>query len=154
MLPVRLTTWVEENSTVLTAAAALAGTLAGGACHLLDAPETGDLLWRVTLVASLIPLTWTVLRSLARGDLGVDVIALLAMAGALIGGELLAGSIVAVMLAGGNALEARADGRGLLFKIIILVIRVPADDAVLPTLVAFELGESRNGHTKADKKIE
>src|ERR687893_1907085 len=33
------------------------------------------------------------------------------MAGALVGGELLAGSVVAVMLTGGNALEEYAGGR-------------------------------------------
>ena len=89
----------------------LAGTLAGGACHLLGAPGAGDTLWTATLVLTLVPLTWSVVRALAHGDLGVDVIALLAMAGALVGGELLAGVVVAVMLTGGNALEAYADGR-------------------------------------------
>jgi len=102
---------IAPDRTLLGAAAALTGTLAGGACHLLDAPTAGDAVWTVTLVATIVPLAWTVLRALAHGDLGVDVIALLAMAGALAGGELLAGSVVAVMLTGGNALEAYADGR-------------------------------------------
>jgi heavy metal translocating P-type ATPase len=102
---------IAPDRTLLGAAAALTGTLAGGACHLLDAPDAGDAIWTVTLVATIVPLAWTVVRALAHGDLGVDVIALLAMAGALAGGELLAGSVVAVMLTGGNALEAYADGR-------------------------------------------
>ncbi len=102
---------IAQHTTELTAVAALAGTLAGGACHLAGAPAAGDWLWRVTLVATIVPLTWSVARALLRGDFGVDVIALLAMVGALVGGELLAGAIVAVMLAGGNALEAYADGR-------------------------------------------
>lgn len=93
------------------AALALAGTLAGGLCHLLDAPDAGNLVWRITLIATLIPLTISVIRDLAHGDAGVDVIALLAMGGALIGGELLAGVVVSVMLAGGNALEMVAAGR-------------------------------------------
>ncbi|HST38455.1 MAG TPA: HAD-IC family P-type ATPase, partial [Conexibacter sp.] len=103
--------WAQQHSRALIAAAALAGTLAGGVCHLMGAPDAGDWLWRATLVATLVPLTWSVGRALSHGDLGVDLIALLAMAGALVGGELLAGSVVAVMLAGGNALEAYADGR-------------------------------------------
>ena len=41
----------------------------------------------------------------------MDAIALLAMAGALAVGEYLAGAVIAVMLAGGNALEAYAQGR-------------------------------------------
>lgn len=102
---------IAPDRTLLGAIAVLLGTLAGGACHLLGAPGAGDVLWTVTLVATIAPLAWTVARALAHGDLGVDVIALLAMGGALAGGELLAGSVVAVMLTGGNALEAYADGR-------------------------------------------
>lgn len=101
----------DDRVTLAIAAAALVGTLAGGVCHLAGAPTAGDWLWRLTIVALLVPLTWEVGRALLHGDLGVDVIALLAMAGALIGGELLAGAVVGVMLAGGNALEARAAGR-------------------------------------------
>jgi heavy metal translocating P-type ATPase len=41
----------------------------------------------------------------------VDIIALLAMAGALVMGEFLAGAVIALMLAGGNALEEFASGR-------------------------------------------
>jgi heavy metal translocating P-type ATPase len=95
----------------LAAAAALLGTLAGGLCHLLGAPSAGDALWIATIAGTLVPVTWSVARTLAHGDVGVDVIALLAMAAALVGGELLAGSVVAVMLLGGNALEAFAAGR-------------------------------------------
>lgn len=102
---------IAADRTLQRAIAVLCGTLAGGACHLLDAPAAGDLLWTATLVATVVPLTWTVVRALAHGDLGVDVIALLAMAGALAGDELLAGAVVAVMLTGGNALEAYAGDR-------------------------------------------
>ncbi|MFL5818334.1 MAG: heavy metal translocating P-type ATPase [Conexibacter sp.] len=95
----------------LAAAAALLGTLAGGVCHLAGATAVGDALWIATIAGTLIPVSWSVARALVRGDVGVDVIALLAMAAALVGGELLAGSVVAVMLLGGNALEAYASGR-------------------------------------------
>ena len=46
---------------------------------------------------------------LLRRDVGVDAIALVSMAGALALGEYLAGAVVALMLAGGNALEERAN---------------------------------------------
>ena len=59
----------------------------------------------------LVPLTWSVARTLWRRDVGVDAIALVAMASALATGEYLAGAVVAVMLAGGNALEEYAAGR-------------------------------------------
>jgi cation transport ATPase len=59
----------------------------------------------------LVPLTWSVLRSLSRGDVGVDAFALVSMAGALALREYLAGAVVALMLAGGNALEEAANRR-------------------------------------------
>lgn len=100
-----------EHARPLAAAMAFAATVVGGACHLLGAADVGDLLWAVTIAATLVSVGWAVIRALLRGDIGVDVIALLAMAGALVGRELLAGAVVAVMLLGGNALEAVAAGR-------------------------------------------
>jgi len=72
----------------------------------------------------LIPLSWSVGRSLLAGDLGVDLIALLAMAGALALGEYLAGAVIALMLAGGNALEGFASARARR-ELTALVDRVP-----------------------------
>src|SRR5262245_32388188 len=91
---------------------AVSGLLAGGVCHLAGAGDAGDVLWQITIVVTLVPVTWEVVRGMAHGDFGVDIIALLAMAAALIGDELLAGAIVAVMLTGRAALEDYADGRG------------------------------------------
>ena len=65
----------------------------------------------MAIVLTLIPLTWSVLRTLMRGDVGVDAIALVAMVGALALGEYLAGAVIALMLSGGNALEAAAGRR-------------------------------------------
>ncbi len=55
-----------------------------------------------------IPLLWATLRQLARGEVGVDVIAILAIGGSLLLGQYLAGAIIVLMLAGGEALEAFA----------------------------------------------
>jgi heavy metal translocating P-type ATPase len=90
---------------------ALGGILAGGVLALLVSSAAADAVWAATVAFMLVPLTWSVARSLLRGDIGVDVIALLAMAGALALGEYLAGAVIALMLAGGNALEAFAAGR-------------------------------------------
>jgi heavy metal translocating P-type ATPase len=65
-----------------------------------------------------------VARSLARGDVGVDAIALVAMAGALALGEYLAGAVIALMLSGGNALEAAA-GRRARRELTALLQRAP-----------------------------
>lgn len=51
-------------------------------------------------------------RRLLHRELGVDVIAILAMAGALLLGQYLGGAIIAVMLTGGGALEQYAIARG------------------------------------------
>ncbi|HEY7340905.1 MAG TPA: HAD-IC family P-type ATPase, partial [Ktedonobacterales bacterium] len=55
-----------------------------------------------------IPLLWETLRQLAHGEVGVDVIAILAIGGSLMLGQYLAGAIIVLMLAGGEALEAFA----------------------------------------------
>ena len=78
----------------------------GGVIHIFEPGDAGDVVWAVAIALTLIPLTWSVLRSLMRGDVGVDAIALVAMAGALALGEYLAGAVIALMLSGGNALEA------------------------------------------------
>jgi len=92
---------------LLTAAAIVAGSVA----HLAGAPRLGDAVWATALVAVLVPLTVAVARSVRAGDVGVDAIALLAIAGALALDQLLAGAVVALMLSGGNALEAVAARR-------------------------------------------
>jgi len=91
--------------------AALCGILAGGLLALLVGPDPADAVWAATVALMLLPLSWSVARALMHGDLGVDLIALLAMAGALALGEYLAGAVIALMLAGGNALEEFASGR-------------------------------------------
>ena len=65
-----------------------------------------------------------------RRDVGVDTIALVSMAGALALGEYLAGAVVALMLAGGNALEARANRRARR-ELTSLVERAPRTALVL-----------------------
>jgi heavy metal translocating P-type ATPase len=102
---------VSERLTRLLPLLTAAAIAAGGAAHLAGEPRAGDAVWTVALVAVLVPLTIAVARSLRSGDVGVDAIALLAMAGALALGELLAGAVVALMLSGGNALEAAAARR-------------------------------------------
>jgi heavy metal translocating P-type ATPase len=102
---------VSERLTRVLPLLTAAAIALGGAAHLAGAPRAGDAIWGVALAAVLVPLTVSVARSLRAGDLGVDAIALLAMAGALALGELLAGAVIALMLSGGDALEAVAAHR-------------------------------------------
>jgi heavy metal translocating P-type ATPase len=96
----------------------------GGVIHIFVPGNAGDLVWAAAIAATLIPLTWSVGRSLARGDVGVDAIALVAMAGALALGEYLAGVVIALMLSGGNALEDAA-GRRARRELTALLERAP-----------------------------
>jgi cation transport ATPase len=85
--------------------------LAGGAAWLAGLRGAADVLWTVATGAGLVPGVAWVVRSLRRRQVGVDLIAVLALAGALVVREYLAGAVVAVMLATGRSLEAYAERR-------------------------------------------
>lgn len=93
----------------LVAGVTLAGVCAGAAAWLARLPRLADLAWAVSTAAALLPLTYSVVRALLAGRAGVDIIALLAMGGALALHQYLAGAVIALMLAGGQALEEFAD---------------------------------------------
>jgi heavy metal translocating P-type ATPase len=102
---------LRANSARLVAGVALAAVVLGLVLAAGGRHQAADWLWAATTAMLLVPLAWSVLRSLRRGDVGVDAIALFSMAGALALGEYLAGAVVALMLAGGNALEESANRR-------------------------------------------
>lgn len=108
----------------LLAAAALAAVLVGGVLHLVGLATAGDAVWAASVAVMLVPLAWSVFRSLLRGDVGVDAIALVSMAGALALQQYAAGAVIALMLAGGNALEETA-GRRARRELTSLVERAP-----------------------------
>ena len=90
----------------------LAGAvLVGAALWLAGRRGPADAVWAVLTLVALVPAVWAVLRQLWQRRFGVDVIAVLALAGALLVGEYLAGAVIAVMVATGRALEAYAQGR-------------------------------------------
>jgi heavy metal translocating P-type ATPase len=89
----------------------LAGIAAGAAAHFAGAERVADVVWGLATAAVLVPLGLAIAGSLRRGELGVDLIALLAMGGSLLLGEYLAGAIIALMLSGGEALEGMAGAR-------------------------------------------
>jgi hypothetical protein len=81
----------------LLAAGVLAAIGGGGLLHLASEPAAGDAVWAVATAVVLVPLGWSVGRALLRGDVGVDAIALVAMAASLALGEYLAGAVVGLM---------------------------------------------------------
>ncbi|HZD79028.1 MAG TPA: heavy metal translocating P-type ATPase, partial [Actinomycetota bacterium] len=70
-----------------------------------------ELAWAATTVVGIVPMSVSVVRDLLHRETGVDIIALLAMVGALAFGEYLAGAVIALMLSSGQALESYADRR-------------------------------------------
>jgi heavy metal translocating P-type ATPase len=107
----------------LSVASALA-IACGGVLALTGHADAGNAVWAASVALILIPLSWSVAKSLLHGNLGVDVIALVAMAAALALGEYLAGAVIALMLAGGNALEEAASRRARR-ELTALVERAP-----------------------------
>jgi heavy metal translocating P-type ATPase len=90
---------------------ALIGITLGGILWLSGAHEAADAAWAVTTVLGSIPLAVDVVRTLRAHEPGVDLIAVLAIVGSLALGEFLAGAVIALMLASGQALESYADRR-------------------------------------------
>src|SRR6266545_872207 len=95
----------------LLAFAALGALAVGASLNAAGRHSAGSAVWAVATAGILLPLALNVVRSLLRRDVGVDAIALVAIASALALDEYLAGAVVALMLAGGNALEEYASGR-------------------------------------------
>ena len=87
------------------------GLAAGAAAHWLWSPDAAGAVWSLVTLFALAPAVWWVGKDLARRRFGSDVIAVLALAGTLAVGEPFAGSVIAVMLTGGQLLEERAGRR-------------------------------------------
>ena len=100
-----------RDLTYIWLAASVVGLTVGGILWLSGYHDAADTAWAVTTWIGLVPLTWTTILGLIRREAGVDLIALLAMAGSLALGEYLAGAVIALMLASGRALETYADRR-------------------------------------------
>ena len=107
---------------ILTAA----GLAAGGLLHFVGPNGGASAIWGATTGLALIVSAAGVVRDLARGKIGVDVVALLALAGSLVVGEFLAGAVIALMLVTGRALEAHASARARR-ELEALVSRAPAE---------------------------
>jgi len=103
-------TGTDRLKTVLLAIA-LAGLAGGLALLLTGRPDLAQTVWFVGVVPVLAALVVEILRSLARGEVGLDIVAALSMSAALAFGETLAAAVVAVMYSGGTFLESFAEGR-------------------------------------------
>ena len=89
----------------------IVGLVLGLALTWAGQHELAVVAWSVPSVIVAVRLAWSIVRELLAGRMGVDVVAILAITGALLLGEFFAASVIAVMLATGEALERYADGR-------------------------------------------
>ena len=103
-------------------AVAMLGLAAGFAAPLLGFPEVQGVIWGAAAGVVLAVLLVEIVSSLARGEVGLDLVAGLSISAAIAFGETLAAGVVALMYAGGQLLEdfaanrARADMRALLAR--------------------------------------
>ena len=100
--------WLVRQSAPLLLAVTTAGLAAGGAASLAGASGAADAAWLAAAACGLAYSLWIAAASIAHGRLSVDVIALLALAGAIAVDELLAAAVISVMLTSGRTLEAWA----------------------------------------------
>ena len=89
----------------------LGGLLVGGLLHWTGAGSVGNLMWTVVAGGGMVLALRGMVKALRVRRLGVDVIALLALVGAVAVGEYLASAVIAVMLATGQAIEGWAAGQ-------------------------------------------
>ncbi|HEX5746306.1 MAG TPA: heavy metal translocating P-type ATPase [Archangium sp.] len=87
------------------------GLLVGCLAWWLGHPRVMELAWAAGTVPVLLVVAVSIIDDLRRGRMGVDIVALLSMAGALALGQFLAGIIIALMFSSGRALEEHARAR-------------------------------------------
>lgn len=91
---------------------ALGFLAAGAAVPLVAAADPWrDRVWLAGLILTGLPVAWRTFRGMLRGQFAADVVAMLAIVGALLLGQPLAGLVVVLMQTGGEALDAYAVAR-------------------------------------------
>ncbi|HEY4872273.1 MAG TPA: heavy metal translocating P-type ATPase [Candidatus Dormibacteraeota bacterium] len=112
------------DSGVAMVALALAGLLVGAVAWVLGWRSAADLAWAVTTAIAVPPVAISLLQRLRHGSLGVDLIALLALGGALAYHQYVAGALISLMFATGQALEAYGGARARA-ELTALLARAP-----------------------------
>ena len=90
---------------------ALVGLGAGLGLKLAGLPDPAVAVWTAGVVPVLVALGVEIVRSLAKGEVGLDIVAALSMSAALFFGEPLAAAVVALMYSFGTFLESFAENR-------------------------------------------
>ncbi|MCC2654468.1 MAG: heavy metal translocating P-type ATPase [Microvirga sp.] len=92
-------------------AVALVGLSVGLGLSIAGQDDLARMLWATGVLPVLAALVMEIVRSLSKGEVGLDIVAALSMSAALFFGEALAAAVVAVMYSGGTFLESFAEGR-------------------------------------------
>lgn len=136
--------------------AAASGMVLGVVAWLLGADDLAVLAWIAATVSALVPATVETVRDLLARRPGVDVVALIAMVGALLLEEYFAGAVIALMLTGGESLERYATARAYRDLAALLerrpveahrelpdgsVEEIPVEEAVLGDVLRVRIGE-------------
>jgi heavy metal translocating P-type ATPase len=116
--------WLVRNRVVALFVTSTVLLLGGVAAWLAGAHSVAAPLWAAATGLGLLFSGWSVIDAIRHRQPTVDVIAVLALAGAVAVGEMFAGAMVAVMLASGQLLEARAAARARR-DLSLLVQRAP-----------------------------
>jgi heavy metal translocating P-type ATPase len=94
---------------LLLVATSAAGLALGLAFHFLGKGAGAQWTWAATTIPVLFALLFEIASSLRRGEVGLDIVAALSMAAALVFGQELAAVVVALMYASGQYLESFAE---------------------------------------------
>ncbi|HEY9215667.1 MAG TPA: heavy metal translocating P-type ATPase [Ancylobacter sp.] len=102
---------LHDRLNVALLAIALLGLVSGLGLLLGGQPHFATLAWTAGVIPVLVALIVEIVRSLSKGEVGLDIVAALSMSAALLFGETLAAAVVALMYSGGTFLESFAEGR-------------------------------------------
>lgn len=115
-------------------AAVFVGLCAGVLAYFSEYHDIAQWIWGITLIIGGIPIIWKTIIGMLKGQFAADIVATMAIVTAIIMGEYLAGSVVVLMLTGGEALEdyglhrAKSSLDLLLARAPQLARRVSGDD--------------------------
>ena len=101
----------QNRLNIVLLAVALLGLLSGLLLMVMGQAALASVVWAGGVIPVLVTLAIEIVRSLAKGEVGLDIVAALSMTAALLFDEMLAAAVVALMYAGGSFLESFAEGR-------------------------------------------
>jgi heavy metal translocating P-type ATPase len=92
-------------------AVAIGFMIAGAVTRVFAGEAAARMIWMIGLAVAAAPIAWQTVRDARHGRFATDIVATMAIVGALILGQPIAGLVVVLMKRGGDALERYAEGR-------------------------------------------